>query len=99
MPRTPDQIKYDDELTEVIQRCWRAYYEDEEGDASIPEEARREGVMMEYLVIGSMQTVDAHGDRYTRVFTLVKDGDQSLHRMLGLVEFAATQYRQTIVEE
>lgn len=95
MPRTPKQKKADEALTEAILDCWRAYYEQEEDEANedVPAEALREGVPMEYLVIGTMHNVDSVGESYTRVFTLVRDGDASLHRLLGLTEFASTRFR------
>lgn len=89
MPRTPEQVTADEALTEAIQRCWRAYYEGEPyADDGVPVEAAAEGVMMEYLVIGTMRNFDNEGDPYTHVFHIYRDGDVPVHRLLGMLEYA-----------
>jgi hypothetical protein len=101
MPRTERQIKADDALTEAILETWRAYYAEEEEpecNADVPAEALKEGVMMGYLVLGTMHSLDENGDSYTRVFSLPRDSDTPMHRLLGLVAHADTRFRAIISE-
>jgi hypothetical protein len=42
---------------------------------------------------------DDDGDLLTPIGTLVRDGDQAIHRSLGLIEYAATRLRKRISED
>lgn len=99
MPRTPEQVAADDALTEAIKRTWRAYWENEPyADSDVPEEAAGEGVMMEYMVIGTMASFDKDGEPYTHVFHVYKDGDVPIHRLLGMLEYARLRLARIVQE-
>lgn len=87
--RTPEQKTADEALTVAIEAAHRAY-----GWTS--DEA---WLMSEYIVLTAAHRYGDDGEPYTAVGTLYRDGDVSLHRALGLIEFAGARMRRLIMED
>lgn len=82
--RTPEQVAADDALTAAIEQTLAAY--DDGGQAY---------VLTEYVVVTSQQRFDEDGDGITAVGLMSRDCDVPLHRLLGLVEYAAARLRKS----
>lgn len=99
MQRNDRQKAADEALSAAIIETWRAYYEGEPyADGEIPPEAAIEGVPMEYVVIGTMHSIDDDGASYTHVFNLYSDNNVPVHRLLGLVEYAKLRLANLVQE-
>ncbi|SBT63940.1 hypothetical protein GA0070622_0908 [Micromonospora sediminicola] len=85
MSRTPEQVAADQALTAAIEQVLLAYADD--GQA---------WVLTEYVVISAQQRFDDHGHGVTAVGCFNRDDAVPVHRILGLVEYAATRTRKTI---
>lgn len=85
--RTPQQLAADEQLREAAKAITAAYASD------------RAWVPMEYVLVYSMQSWDDEGDARTAVGTAVDSGTVPIHRLLGLLEYAATRYRKLINED
>lgn len=85
--RTPEQIAADDQLRVATRAIAEAY-----GDG-LP------WVPMEYVLVYSMQRWDDDGDALTAVGTAIDSGSVPIHRLLGLVNYAAARYRRLISED
>lgn len=84
--RTPEQRAADEQLREAVKAVTEAYAD---GESWVP---------MEYVCVYSMQRWDDDGDALTAVGTAVDSGAVPIHRLLGLVEYAATRYRRLVMQ-
>jgi hypothetical protein len=87
VPRTPEQIAADDNLTAAIEQCMRAHFDEE-----------HPAVLTEYLVITSQRRWDEDGDAITAVGVIFREDNVPLHNALGLVEYVGAQMRRQITE-
>lgn len=85
MPRTPEQVAADEQLTRAIEAVQSVY--------GMTEEA---WVMSEYVVVAAGHRYDDEGESVTAISTLYRDGDVPVHRALGLLTYASTQLRTYI---
>lgn len=86
--RTPEQRAADDALTAAVEQALAAYSEPD-----------RPWVLTEYVVVTAQQTYDEAGDGLTAVGCIYRDGDVPMHRVLGLLEYAATRTRKRIATD
>ncbi|WP_454199576.1 hypothetical protein [Nocardia sp. Marseille-Q1738] len=86
MPRTPEQVKADDALTEAIEVVHRAYNDDVEG------------VLTTYVVLAQRTWWDEEGRRFAASYCTPKDCNVTLSEQLGMVEYASTVYRSEIID-
>lgn len=94
MARTPEQKAADEALTAAIEACRDAYFQDEmKDDPDVPDGP---GMTMEYLVIATATLVGDNGETYTRVYSLNKDDDVPVHRLVGLVEYTRMRYTKLV---
>jgi hypothetical protein len=84
--RTAEQVAADQQLEDATKAVCEAYGD---GDPWVP---------MEYVLVYSMQRWDDEGDALTAVGTAIDSGSVPIHRLLGLVEYAAVRYRGLIAE-
>lgn len=85
--RTPDQVAADEMLREAVGVVAIAY-----GDG-LP------WVPLEYVTVYSMHRFDDEGDALTAVGTAIDSGSVPIHRLLGLLEYASSRYRKTIMTD
>lgn len=74
--RTEEQIKADENLTEAIDQCIRAYGYEEDF------------ILTDYMVIAAQVKLDEDGDTVTAYSYLYRDSDLPYHKILGLMEVA-----------
>lgn len=86
--RTTEQREADEQLREAVRAVAHAYADDETGG----------WVVTEYVLVYSQQGWDDEGDQCTAVGTAVEGDATPIHRLLGLVEYAATRYRRLVAE-
>ncbi|MEU0081380.1 hypothetical protein ABZY58_26060 [Micromonospora tulbaghiae] len=87
MSRTPEQVAADEALTAAIEQALLAY-----GDSQAY-------VLTEYVVVTSQQRFDEEGNSITAIGFINRDGDVPYHRILGLLEYAATRTRKHIATD
>ncbi|AYF29302.1 hypothetical protein CSH63_17890 [Micromonospora tulbaghiae] len=85
--RTPEQVAADDALTAAIEQVLQAYGDDQAY------------ILTEYVVVTSQQRFDEDGDGITAIGCINRDSDVPYHRVLGLLEFAATRTRKDIATD
>jgi len=76
MSRTDEQIKADEELTNAIEKCIRAYGYEEAF------------ILTDYMVIAAQTKLDEDGDSVNAYTYLYRDSDMPYHKILGLMEVA-----------
>lgn len=76
MSRTDEQQAADENLTEAINQCIRAYgYE-------------ADFILTDYMVIAAQTKLDEDGDSVNAYTYLYRDSDMPYHKILGLMEVA-----------
>lgn len=86
--RTAEQRKADAALTAAIDQVRAAYYGEPEAS-----------VLMEYVVVASRQSYADDGEPESEIALMPRDGNQPLHRLLGLIGYADVRYRKMIGED
>jgi hypothetical protein len=87
MARTERQRAADDALTTAVEEAlasYRATNDEDDGETY---------VLMEYVVVTAATRFDSDGDSLTAVGMVYRDGDVPEHRVLGLLDHAATRIR------
>lgn len=89
MPRTEEQVKADNDLTEAIQNVLDAYQEEE-----------HDGYMMsDFLVICAQSRLDSDGEAETAYNYLYRDGSMAAHTILGLLDIARGRIQANVSRE
>lgn len=76
MSRTEEQVAADENLTNAIDQCIRAYGYEEDF------------ILTDYIVIAAQTKLDEDGDSVNAYTYLYRDSDMPYHKILGLLEVA-----------
>lgn len=74
--RNEEQVKADEELTQAIDNCLKAYG------------IQDDYILTDYLIICAQVRMDEDGDQITAYSHLYRDSDLPYHRIMGLLEVA-----------